>query len=87
MELIKNLGWLPIGIVLIVATVVAGVLLKVTSPKKPNIDKMSDREKWEMYGIGSGPKPGDDVEEYWRDYELMKQGGGRDDEYFRDDQI
>jgi hypothetical protein len=85
-ELIKSLGWLPIGVVLIVATVVAGVLLKVTSPKK-NMDKLSDREKWEMYGIGSGPRPGDDVEEYWRDYELLKQGGGRDDEYFRDDQI
>ena len=87
MELIKQLGWLPIGVVLIFATVVAGVLLKVTSPKKPDMDKLSDREKWEQYGIGTGPQPGDDVEEYWRDYELIKQGGGRDDEYFRDDQI
>ena len=51
------------------------------------MDKLSDREKWEQYGIGTGPQPGDDVEEYWRDYELIKQGGGRDDEYFRDDQI
>lgn len=86
-EIIKQMGWLPTLILLTIATVVAGIILKVTSPKKPDMDKLSDRDKWEKYGIGEGPKPGDDVEEYWRDYELLKQGGGRDDEYFRDDQI
>lgn len=86
-DLIKQMGWLPVGIVLIVATVIAGVLLKVTSPKKKNMKDLSDREKWELYGIGQGPRPGDDVEEYWRDFELLKQGKGRDDEYFKDDQV
>jgi len=86
-EVIKELGWLPVLVLLTVATIVAGVILKVTSPKKPDMSKLSDREKWERYGIGEGPNPGDDVEEYWRDFELLKQGGGRDDEYFRDDQI
>lgn len=86
MELLKGLGWLPVGVVLIVATIIAGVLLKVTAPPKKK--EMSDREKWELLGIGEGPKPGDDVEEYWRDYELLKQAkGGRTDEYFRDDQM
>ena len=87
MEIIKQLGWLPTLILLTVATIVAGILLKVTAPKKPNLDKMSDREKWERFGIGEGPQPGDDVEEYWRDFELLKQGKGRDDEYFKYDQL
>jgi hypothetical protein len=90
-EFIKQFGWLPTLILLVVATIVAGIILKVTAPnKKPSkreLEKLSDREKWEKYRIGEGPQPGDDVEEYWRDYELLKQGGGRDDEYFRDDQI
>ncbi|MEK9673688.1 MAG: hypothetical protein VW268_14495 [Rhodospirillaceae bacterium] len=52
---------------LVVATVVAGVILKVTSPsKKPSkkdLEGLTDREKFELYDIGQGPKPGDDVEE------------------------
>ena len=87
MELLKGLGWLPIGVVLIVATIIAGILIRVTSPPSQK-KNMSDREKFELLGIGDGPKPGDDVEEFWRDYELLKQAkGGRNDEYFRDDQM
>lgn len=86
-DLIKQMGWLPLGIVLIIATVIAGVLLKVTSPKKPDMSDLTDRQKWEMYRVGQGPQPGDDVEEYWRDFELLKQAKGRNDEYFKDDQV
>lgn len=91
MEIINQFGWLPVLVLLVIATIVAGVILKVTSPnRKPSksqLAKMSAREKFEKYGIGEGPKPGDDVEEYWRDYELLQQAGGRTDEYFKDDQV
>lgn len=89
MELFKDLGWIPVGVVLIIATIVAGILIRVTSPPpKKRAKDMTDRERFELLGIGEGPKPGDDVEEYWRDFELLKQArGGRNDEYFRDDQI
>ena len=84
MEVITQFGWLPVLVVAVVATIVAGVILKVTGPKKA---EMSDREKFERYGIGDGPAPGEDPDEYWRDFELMKQAGGKDDEYFKDDQM
>ena len=89
MEVVKQLGWLPILIILTVVTIICGVLLKVTAPKKEKVDmdSLSDREKFEQFGIGEGPKPGQDPEEYWRDFDLIKQGGGKDDEYFRDDQF
>lgn len=75
-------GKLPLFIVLIIATIVAGVILKVSDSRTKKKKAEEERRAAAAAALARGEKP-----EYWKDANLLDPEDGRTDEFFKDDQL